>query len=182
MRVSVAMFPVRRMIPMFVVRTPLRRPGQLALEKGGDELLHGCRREAGSDLNAVLGKEGEGALADAARDHDLDALLAQPAWQQSRLMGRRCDLSRRERLLGFWVGLNEGELLAMAEVFRQASAGEGNGNFHQCVFRGSSRVGGVLDGIIHSSTCSRFIMFRFMECIPGSLRCWVLAPVWAGLV
>jgi len=66
-------------VVMAVAAATFRRRGQLAVQIGGCQLLHGRIRKSGANFDALLPEQFQGAPPDAARDDDVRALFAQPA-------------------------------------------------------------------------------------------------------
>jgi hypothetical protein len=64
---------------------------QPLVQIGGHQGFHRSARLAGLHLDAVLGKDGKGALADAADNDNSHALFAQPGRKQTRLVWGRFD-------------------------------------------------------------------------------------------
>ena len=82
----------------------------------------------------MLGKDGQGALTDAADDDQSDAQALQPARKHSRLV-----LGRGQRLgaqdgLGIGIHLNNRKLAAAAEMRIQAAVFSGNSNSHDYIW------------------------------------------------
>ena len=94
------------------------------------QLFRRRARRAGVDRNPVLGEQIQSASAHAAGDDDLDALLVQPAGQESRLVRRRYHPRLVEDVFRTGVGFDQSELFAVAEVLGQPSGDQGNGNSH----------------------------------------------------
>ena len=101
---------------MTVVCATFRCRGQLAVQIGGRQLFHRCVRKSGADFDALLREQLQGALANAARDDDARALLAQPTRKKSRRVRRRRHRPDTDDFPLLRVRLHEGELSAAAKV------------------------------------------------------------------
>ena len=66
--------------------TGLQRPSQIRIHNG----IRRLRRSPHNDLNILLGKQVLRTGPHAARNDDVDTLLAQPSRKHTRFMGRRC--------------------------------------------------------------------------------------------
>ena len=103
-----------------------------ALEVAGDDLFDGSGGGADDDLDVFFGEEVLSALSHAAGDDDIDVSFGEPGGQQSRLVGRGIDQFSVDDFLVFEIAVDQGELLAMAEVQRQFTFGDGQCYTH-CV-------------------------------------------------
>jgi hypothetical protein len=64
---------VAMLVVMLVMRAAFRLPGQLAVQVGRNQRFDRLIGNPGYDLDAMPGKDGQGALADAANDDQFDA-------------------------------------------------------------------------------------------------------------
>ena len=119
--VSVRRVPV--VMPVVVVGACLWRCGEEAVQVGGTQHLDRGPGFARANQDALLREQIERTSADAARDHNSHALVAQPAGEEARGMGRRRDGARADDLPLLLVGLQERELAASAEVAVKPSVG-----------------------------------------------------------
>ena len=85
------MMVVAVFVAMFVVvRAPFRLAGQLAIQVGLDQCFDRPSGKPGHDVDALLGKERQGAMTNPPSDDDLNSLTLQPAGKRTGLMfGRR---------------------------------------------------------------------------------------------
>lgn len=131
MRGLVAMVTVMTMTVVAVVMAAGRcSTAQRLVQIRFRKIVRRLSRHAGVDADAALREQIQRAPAHATRDDELDALLLQPARQNSWLMRRRNHRGLTGDLFRRWIGFNQGELVAMAEVVGQAPGRQGNGNFH----------------------------------------------------
>jgi hypothetical protein len=79
----------------------------------------------------MMSEDVERAPPNAAGNDDLDALLAQPAWERAGLVVRRRQHLGVQDGLGFWVHLDQGKLAAAAKVSVKVTVFVGDGNFHE---------------------------------------------------
>ena len=117
-------------VMMAVVFTAPWRRGQPAIQKGGGQFFHRRSRRSGADGDAVLCKNGQRPPPDAAGDHDLRALLAQPARKKSGRVRRRNHRALVENRSPSGIHLNEGKFPAAAEMFMKPAVGRGKSNRH----------------------------------------------------
>jgi len=89
---------------------------QPAIEIPGGKRLHRGSRFASTNRDALLRKQRDGSLSNAAHDDDVCALLAQPAREKSRRVRRRCHRLDADDLPLFGVSLHEREFAAAAKV------------------------------------------------------------------
>ena len=131
MAVFVTVFVVMMVLP--VVRAPFRLAGQLAVQVGRNQCFDRLIRNPGHDLDAMLGKDGQGALADAADNDQFDAQALQPARKCSGdMFGRRQSLGAQEGL-GVGIHLNNRKLAAAAEMRIKPAVFNRNSNLHNFV-------------------------------------------------
>ena len=110
-------------MPVVVVGACLWRRDEAAVQVSGTQRFDRGPGLARANRDALLREQIERASADAARDHDSHALVAQPAGEKPRRMGRRGDGARADDLPLLLVGLQERELAAPAEVAVKPSVG-----------------------------------------------------------
>ena len=83
---------------VMVMRAALGFVDQLAVEPGVGQFFDGGPGLSGANGDALLRKEGQRAPPDAAGDHDVRTLLAQPAREKARRVRRRVSV-RMSRIL-----------------------------------------------------------------------------------
>ena len=132
--VAVALF-VTMVVIMVVsmVCAPFRLPRQLAVQVGLDQRFDRLIRKPGHDVDALLGKECQGSLANAPRDDDFNPLALQPARERpGDMFGRRQRLGA-EGCLGRRVHFDQCKVAAAAEMRIQAAVFNRNGDFHDSI-------------------------------------------------
>lgn len=125
--------PVVPVMLVPVVLAPLRLASQLAIHVGRDQRFDWLIGKSGHDVDAMLCKDGKGALADAANDDHFDAQALQPARKYSRLVLGRGQCFGAQDSFGVRVHLDHCELAAAAEMRVQAAVLNGECNFHSSV-------------------------------------------------
>ena len=121
---------VTMLVVMLVMRAAFRLPGQLAVQVGRNQRFDRLIGNSGYDVDAMPGKDGQGALADAANDDQFDAQALQPAGKRTRDMfgcGKRFGAQGG---LGAWIHLDHCKVAAAAEMRIQAAVFNGYSNFH----------------------------------------------------
>jgi hypothetical protein len=112
------------------------------LQSTGQEICHqllgGLRRCADNHLNALLSEQGLGALSHASGEDYRRTSLRQPWWQHSGLVRRRRHILTLDDRAVCLVDVNKGEALAVTEVHRQPSFGQGYRDSHLLVLLGSA--------------------------------------------
>lgn len=136
----VVVMAVLVVVVMLVVVAAVGRHGQLAAQVGGHQRLNGSVWRSGTDGNAVMGKSGQRALPDAARDDDLNALFTQPSRKQSRLMWRGGNDLCGPHRLRLRIRFDEGEGATAAKVTMQATVAHGDGNAERWSLSVGSRI------------------------------------------
>ncbi len=113
-----------------VMGTACRFAGQLAVQVGLDQSIDRLIGKPGHDVDALLGKERQGAMANATGDDELDSLTLQPAGKSSRLVfGRRQRFGAEGRFI-LGVHFDHCKVAAAAEMRIQAAVINGDGDFH----------------------------------------------------
>lgn len=115
MMVMVTGFVIVIVIGVMVITTGRGR-GEAALGEVGDQGFQGCARGAGAHADASPGETFQSAVSDAAGDHGVNSVFAEPPGEQSRLMFGGVDDLRVGRAFGVRVEVDQGELPATAEV------------------------------------------------------------------
>jgi hypothetical protein len=141
---------------MAVMSASLQSLCQLAVQVGADQFLHHGVWLTRPHLDAVLSEQRESALADAAGDHHLDALLPQPARKQARLVWRRSDDLRGHDDFPFRVCVHQCEVGAPAEVTVQSALGDGEGDLDVgCIHVSGESLSDVAWFVSLSGRCRR---------------------------
>ena len=130
MTVVMAMMPVPVLVPMLVMRAAFRLPAQLAIQVGRNQRFDRLVGNPGYDVDAMPGKDGQGALADAANDDQFDAQALQPAGKRTGDMFRRGQRFGAQGGFGGWIHLDHRKVPAAAEMRIQAAVFNRNSNFH----------------------------------------------------
>ncbi len=99
-----------------MMRAPSGFIHQPAIDVRGGKRFCRSTRFTRPNLDAFLGEDGQGALANAAHNDDVRALLTQPAWVKSRFVRWRCHRSDAYNFSLLRVRLDERELLAAAKM------------------------------------------------------------------
>jgi len=137
MTIVMAMMPVpvlvAMLVAMLVMRAAFRLPGQLAVQVGRNQRFDRLIGNPGDDVDAMPGKDGQGALADAANDDQFDAQALQPAGKRTGDMFGRGQRFGAQGGFGAWIHLDQRKVAAAAEMRIQAAIFNRNSNFHYYV-------------------------------------------------
>jgi hypothetical protein len=115
-------------VVVIVMRAAFRCLRELSGQKRGGRGVNRTIRLGGPNSDALLGEQFECAAANAAREHHLHALLAQPAWKETGLMRWGGDDLFGGDDTGLAVGVHEGEFFGAAEMAVEPVGGSGDGN------------------------------------------------------
>ena len=107
------------------------RIDQLAVEPGVGQFFDGGPGGSGADGDALLREKIQRAPPNAAGDHDICALLTQPAREKARRVGWRYQGPDVEDSALLGVHLDQREFPAAAKMFVQAAFGCGEGDDHR---------------------------------------------------
>jgi hypothetical protein len=118
------------LVVMLVMRAAFRLPGQLAVQVGRNQRFDRLIGNPGHDVDAMPGKDGQGALADAADDDQFDAQALQPAGKRTGNMFGRRQRFGAQGGFGAWIHLDQRKVAAAAEMRIQAPVFNRNSNFH----------------------------------------------------
>ena len=136
MTMVMAMMPVplpvlvAMLVVMLVMRAAFRLPGQLAVQIGRNQRFDRLIGNPSYDVDAMPGKDGQGALADAADDDQLDTQALQPAGKRTGDMFGRGQRFGAQGGFGAWIHLDQRKVAAAAEMRIQAAIFNRNSNFH----------------------------------------------------
>jgi hypothetical protein len=130
MTMVMAMMLVAMLVVMLVVRAAFRLPGQLAVQVGRNQRFDRLIGNPGYDVDAMPGKDGQGALADPADDDQFDAQALQPAGKRPRDMFGRGQRFGAQGGFGAWIHLDHRKVAAAAEMRIQATVFNRNCYFH----------------------------------------------------
>jgi hypothetical protein len=121
---------VAMLVVMLVMRAAFRLPGQLAVQVGRNQRFDRLIRNPGYDVDAMPGKDGQGALADAANDDQFHAQALQPAGKRTGDMFGRGQRFGAQGGFGAWIHLDHRKVAAAAKMRIQAAVFNRYSNFH----------------------------------------------------